>query len=209
MKLIEIYNKIKKNGLKKSYEILKEKIYITLYLYEIDLEKFSDNSLKTYSYKFMEINQDILKKIRENKEISKQKFEILKDRIINFKETMNYVVLDINDNIVGYFSISLKNTQNNPYIPRNLTILEESSYFFDDYTFEKYRRMGVHSYSLLKRMEISKKLGKKKSIILTYLSNKNAQNTIEKVGMKKVCKVYKINLFRRKFIIYGKRIRNM
>lgn len=203
--IFDILKKIKKYGLKRSLKIIVGHFYGIFYLYEIDLNNFDEEALKKYDYFLKEINEDILKKLSFEKEIKDWKIKILKDRIKNYKETLNYVVLS-NDDIVGHFCIAIKNTQKNPYIPKKLKVEEKTSYYFDDYTLEKFRKKGVQTYSLLKRCQISKRLGFKKAIILTYDFNKGAQKAIEKSGMKKVCKVYEIKILRKKILIYGRRI---
>lgn len=206
--MFNICKGLKKYGIKESLRIFFNKIFGVFYIYEINLKNFNEKELDKYSYTFKIIDENILNRIYIEEKIPIYKIEILKDRIQNYKETLNYVVMDNNNNIMGHFCIALKNILANPYINNSLTIKKNTTYYFDDFTIEQYRKKGVQTYSLLKRMEISKKLGYEKSIILTYNFNINAQKAIEKSGMKRIQVIYEINLFKKKFLIYGRRLKN-
>lgn len=208
MKLFNIYKKLKKYGIRNSLSIFFHKIFGVFYIYEINLKNFNEKILNNYSYVFKMIDKNILDRMYIEKKVPVYKIEILKDRIKNYKETLNYIVMDSNNNIMGHFCIALKNISVNPYINSSLIIEKGTTYYFDDFTIEEYRKKGVQTYSLLKRMEISKKLGYEKSIILTYNFNINAQKAIEKSGMKKIQVIYEINLFKKKIFMYGRRSKN-
>lgn len=203
-----IYKKIKKIlknegiiGIKKR---ILNKLYIKMFLYEIDLNFFKEINLNNNNYQLLKIDENILKKIKNIDEISARKSQILKDRVLNYKETLNYVVINKQKEIMGYFCLALKNTKKNPYIHRQLEISENTSYLFDDYTFLNYRQKGVHYFSVKKRLEISSKKGYKKSRVMIYCSNIPSQKTYEKLGFKKIRYLYDIKFFGKKFLVRRK-----
>lgn len=203
MILIKMYRDIKSNGisytLKKIKNIIKNKFINIYYLYEVDLiDYIKETKIREKEYKFKLITKDIIAKMREEGIISPYKISILEDRINNYKETLNYVVLDKNGIIMGHFSIALVNTKKNPYINKNLKIPIKTTYFFDSYTLENYRRKGVQNFALLEKINISKNLGYEKSIILTFDYNIPAQKAFEAIGMKRKSKIYELNIFRKK-----------
>lgn len=203
MILIKIYKDIKFKGvgytLKKIINIIKSKIVNIFYLYEINLEDcMSEINIKDEEYEFKLITKDIINQMREEKIIPSYKINILENRVNNYKETLNYVVLNKEKNIMGYFAIALVNTKKNPYINKYLKIPEKTTYFFDSYTLEKYRRRGVQKFALLKKLNISKELGYEKSIILTFDYNIPAQKAFEMIGMKRKSKIYELNIFGKK-----------
>lgn len=202
---IRIYNKIKKHGIKKSISIFINKFLRVFYVYEIELCNVKLDTRNKYPYKFKEINEEILRYLFVKKKVSEEKIGILRDRINNYKDTLNYAVLNENKDVMGYFSIALKKNLKNPYISKMLRIEKNTSYFFDDFTIEEYRNKGIHTYSLFERMIISQKMGFNKSIILVYSFNKASQKSIEKSGMIKSKKIYEIEIFNKKILIYGRR----
>lgn len=204
----KIYKSIEKDGLGETIKKIERNIisrfYIKKYLYEIDLKNFDENKLKKYNYFFKEIDEEILLKLNQIEEIPKFKIEILRDRIKNYKETLNYVAINESNKIVGHFCLALKNIRRNPYINKYLKIAEDSTYCFDDYTIEKFRKKGVHLASLEKRLKESKKLGFKKSIVVIYCSNLPSQKTYEKMGFKKKMYLHEIKIFNNKFLLRSK-----
>lgn len=126
------------------------------------------------------------------------KIKILRDRVENMNEILDYVVLNKKEQIMGHFSIALENSLKNPYINKYLKFSKETTYFFDSYTIEKYRRKGVQKFALIQKIKISKNLGYKKSIILTFSSNFPAQKAFESVGMIKKSKIYELRILGKK-----------
>lgn len=206
MKLFKICKKIKKYGVKKSLEIFSRNFFGIFYLYEINLKYFNKKKSEGSSYKLKKIDNNIMNKIIMEKKFLPYKIKAIEDRIKNYSEVLSYVAIDKENNIMGHFFIALKNSY--PYFHKNLIIEEGTTYYFDDFTLEEYRKKGVQLFSLLRRMEISKQLGYKKSTILVYNFNINAQKAIEKSGMKKVQKIYELKLFKKKFLIYGRKYKN-
>lgn len=181
-KIIKLYKKI--------ITKIKNDIFTEFYLYKIELENinFKKNNFILKKISFTEL--ELLNKINE---IDKKRIEILKDRSFNYEEMLNYVVVE-SDEILGYFSLLLKSNENNPYVSSKLRIPKESTYLFDDYTVKKHRKKGVHSFSVLSRLKISKDLNYKEARVLIDKRNYFSQKTYESLGFIKIYKIYRIRL---------------
>lgn len=198
MVLYKLFNELKRNNIKTICTKIKNRIINIYYLYEIDLDTFNNNCFEDKDYEFISITEEILSKLEKDKMIPTSKIKILRDRVENMNEILDYVVLNKKEQIMGHFSIALENSLKNPYINKYLKFSKETTYFFDSYTIEKYRRKGVQKFALIQKIKISKNLGYKKSIILTFSSNFPAQKAFESVGMIKKSKIYELRILGKK-----------
>lgn len=139
--------------------------------------------------KFEEMTLKELTYLRENypSELSEEKFQILKNRLQENLVTV-YGVKNGED-ILGYFCMSFRNIKENG-INYTIQVGEDSVYLFDDYSFERYRGMGAHKFSIIKRMAIAAELGKKYAIVNVYSWNSKSISNYRALGFNEYIRYY-------------------
>lgn len=173
-------------------------IFIQSYfLYEIDLIENCQISYFLYSLDSKLLIQLELENIPE--EISPIKLDILNQRL-KLNEITDFIFLD-KGRVTGHYGLAFENLAANKCINNGLKLAKDTTYLFDDYTKIEYRGCGYHKDSIIGRLNISLKMGYKKSVVLIYKNNFASAMSYEKVGFVKKCSVYEIKLFGKSIMI--------
>ena len=103
------------------------------------------------------LNKQVLKRmcIAYRSELTDRKIAILRSRIGSSE--IGYVVC-LGDDICGYFHMTYADYYC-PLLNRVHVVSSGEVHLFDDYTFSKWRRRGVHRYSVIARMQVARELG--------------------------------------------------
>lgn len=168
--------------------------YLTVVYGYILENKVCIEEIESLNYKFKEIEEIDLEYMRINykDEFNSRKYEILKNRLSNDK-IKGFIVVE-NDEICGYFHVS-----NVPVfdtcINKEVVIPKDSVYFFDDYTFNKFRKKKVHQYSIIKRVNYCNNINKNCCVNIIY-GNIASENSYKKLGFNKYIKYKYYKIFK-------------
>lgn len=127
-------------------------------------------------------------------EIDMTKYDILKNRLENNEYEKAFIVVNAKEETCGYFHIAYKNTRCG-VINYNIKVSSDIVYLFDDYTFEKYRGIGVHKFSIEARIKIAKRQGYKKAIVNIVSNNIFSEKAYTHSGFNKYKKYVYIHIF--------------
>lgn len=194
-KIIQLYKSKRIKGIVRK---IINKFYSEEYLYKANIiDKYS---YKNNEFSLQELNLEILNEmiyIYPN-EIDMCKYNILKKRLSNHTES-TYIVFEEKE-ICGYFNIAY-----NDVIESGANLLinvpEDSIYLYDDYTFIKHRRKGVHKFSVINRFNIGKNVGRKYAYVVISLGNIASEKDAENFSFKRIKKYscFRIGKIKRSF----------
>ncbi len=131
------------------------------------------------SFSFMTVEDIIDLRNSFPDELSEKKAGILKNRLNEIDKKVFKALR--NGKMVGYFCISLEDTFENG-VKQFIKVDDEIVYLFDDYVFLKYRGSGIHKDSIAYRNYYCGSIGKKKSCVCIYSTNKKSINNYQKLG---------------------------
>lgn len=179
-KMIKLY---KSKGLKAVISKIINKFYFKEYLYKISIQ--NKYSYINNDYSLRQLNLKTLDEMILNypDEIVIDKYNILKERL-NSKDEISYIILKAEE-IFGYFNVAYNDVME---CSANVVInvSADSIYLFDDYTFIKHRRKGVHEFSVLSRLNIGRNAGRKYAYVAIVSGNIPSEKTYGKFLFKKV-----------------------
>lgn len=154
-------------------------------VYKLDISKFIISPEKT-NYIFFNINLSDLRLMysRYKKEVTEKRFDYLK-KIIKTPNSDCYTIKNSLNNICGYGCTALgKNMHQKIFNHMNDVRINKSAYLFRDYTFKKYRNIGVQTYLIKKRLELLKSKGYKTAIARIAVSNTASVRAYRKFGFR-------------------------
>lgn len=116
-----------------------------------------------------------------------------------------YVIRDNWGRSLGYCCRTIKNTWTCE-MQKDITVEEDAVYFFDDYISPVYRGRGAHRFSVLQRLEISKKENFKRAQVAILLRNKRSMGNYTPFGFRVNERLLIIKPFHRVISILEKRL---
>lgn len=177
-------------------------IYQEYYLYECQL-----NQLKIEPKVCVIADMDILNNIDENRksELGLSKVESLKKRI-RANGLYIFIPFDDENNIAGYYCVDTSGEEQNKLL-KNIIRKENDNmcYFFDDYTFDRYRGQGYHFQSILSRVSYFKKIGFDRAISIVYKDNQASRRSYEKAGFILSASLVEVGIGKNKFMFRTRR----
>lgn len=181
--------KIKEHGFKGSFISLFRRFHsVMLELEYTNKVEISSKNDTEYSFRLAELRDFDQMGHAYPDEVSKTKIEGLKRRIQTSSYPVYLIIRNSSYDICGYYCIAYKDVSN---LPNRYTmkVLDNTAYFLDDYTFMKYRNLGLHTHSIKERLIIS--LEEKSHIKVHVLKhNKISLQNYQKVGFKVVKKIH-------------------
>ena len=102
-------------------------------------------------------------------EFSRRKHAILKDRLASGDEKC-WLIVDADGEVTGYCHMAFT-TQVNDRINHTVEVGPTQVYLYDDHVFKGHRRRGYHSFSIARRLELARDMGRTEA--LTTISDGN------------------------------------
>lgn len=93
-------------------------------------------------------------------ELTKKKYEIIRDSLNSENTNRYYFILDRNENICGFCALAFADIYDS-CIDYTLRKRQGKVHFYDDHTFEVYRGKGVHRFSIASRILLARDSGYK------------------------------------------------
>ena len=176
----------------------KEKYIIkTLYEYKIDLD--DRVVIPNLSCNLVRADKNSLKKTQSKypRELTLKKYDTLIERLGN-KDEECYLIINNENKVCGYthFAYADHFHESISYLVK---LDQNEIYFFDTYIFNKYRRKGLQTFSILKRFEMAYDKGYCKGRALVDSNNIASNKAYFKCGFKKTSKIYCFPLFNKNF----------
>jgi len=130
-------------------------------------------TIEDYSYFVSAISED-------------SKLEIIYNRLLKPYEYKGFIIVDEEDSALVYYSwICLKKQYYCKEMNQYITLKKNMALFEDDYTFEKYRQKGLHTFMMYKRIEYCIDNNIHKIFIIIQSNNYIAKKTIKKFNFKR------------------------
>lgn len=153
------------------------------FLYKIEV---SPINVDEWDLEFIPLDIDLLDKMKRDFtfEISKNKYETLKSRLDDSSTDKTFVVIDKEENIYGYYSMSFGDHYENEMrfkIPKD----EERVYLFDSYTFKSMRGKRVQLFAIKSRLNIAFEKGYKYATCIVMEGNIPSEKNVIKAGFRK------------------------
>lgn len=127
--------------------------------------------------------------------IGEEKLDILKRRASE-EGCDVYVIRDDLGRSLGHCCRTIKDTWTRE-LQKDITVEEDAVYFFDDYISPAHRGRGAHRFSVLQRLEISKKEGFKRAKVAILFRNKRSMGNYKPFGFQARERLLIIKPFRR------------
>lgn len=159
------------------------KIYRTSFLYRIDVK---EQEFNPQGFSFVPLDMNILNDMSKNykEEISKDKFEILKNRINPSFPDKTFVLLDGKKNIHGFCSMCFGD-HNEDFLKIFIPASDERVYFFDGYIFADKRGSGSLLYMLKFCLNIAKDKGYRYATCMVLKENKASETNVLRAGFQR------------------------
>ena len=148
----------------------KRKKYLrVLYQYALDLNTITYQP--NPDYQLIPANKANLKEMRaqQPKEFPKEKYRILRERLDNPNEKC-LLIVDHENNICGYCHTAFTDHLN-ARINYLVKLGPSEIYTFDTRVFKKYRRRGLHVFSILERLHRAKQMGYERALTMVEKDN--------------------------------------
>lgn len=174
---------IKKRSVYDLFNGFKRCFYYCVSVYKVNLEYNKSSFSEALTFSEMSLI-DLDEIYADNKrELSYQKYQIIYKRIVSSSTDKPYIVRYEN-NIVGYYHIAF-DINFDSVAKEIVSANDENIHLFDDYTFKKYRGMGIHSFSVYSRMLIGYKKQKKYATVNILDGNIFSEKSYIKLGFVK------------------------
>lgn len=183
--------------LKSIFNRVINKFIIFEYLYKGNLQiSASINKYEDFDFSVMSKEDINNLKYVLGKEITDYKIDILRKRLD--EDDVKVFSVKEDSGVIGYCCLSFKDYKENG-INKIIHINEKQAYFFDDYICKRYRGMGLHYYTIIKRSEYAIDNGKEEGISLIYSWNKGSSVNFKKAEFVKVKKFIYIKIIKKLF----------
>ncbi len=185
--VIKAYKAYKAGGFSEVLKKTISKFYTRYYLYLIKLEPEIINQIRKYpQFNFVALDNELLQKMYKEfpQEITPGKYNVLKDRIRDESTDKCYVILDAEQNIYGFYSISFGD---NVDIDAKFTVAanNEDIHLFDAYTFISRRGKKAQHFALASRLKIAYDMGYKYANTIVMDGNSASEKSILDSGFRK------------------------
>lgn len=116
-----------------------------------------------------ELDAQLLEQLaRWGKELNARKKAILASRIDHPTQTCWVILAD--GEAAGYCHVSWESTVNER-IHHPVRLRSDEVYLYDSYVFRKFRRRGLHHFSILRRLELAAERGKQRAVTIISRTN--------------------------------------
>ena len=165
-----------------------KKFYVRGYYYKLDLCDAQHIDLD--GHRLVELDEDtldVMKKEYQN-ELTDRKYNILKSRLDENSSEKAYVVINKENEVCGYYNIAYKEVYSSVF-KCNMPDVEGNVHLFDQYTFVKHRKKGIHTFAVGECINVVKDQGYKSATTCIVDKNIPSEKTNTKIGFKKYKKI--------------------
>lgn len=202
MNLIDFFNKLRSEGSRGVIKAVIGKIYTRAYMYKLKIPTslvFPETKLKLEP-----LTPERLQTVGRiySTELSKSRYELLKKRLEKDSSSdKTYVIVDDLNQVYGFYNIAFEGGFSDS-VKYHVKSEPQTVYFFDDYTFKRWRGLGAHKVSIWSRLRLAADLGYTTATAIIRKDNFFSEQAYQRVGFTKCITItyYNLVLFRRTIV---------